>query len=408
MLENILNYSENLLKSVNFSFKRKYYKKIKNLLNNDEKIIWIFWKRWVWKTYLSLQLLKEKGGVYLLAHSNEVIKNSIFNIVKSLKDNFWYNFFVIDEIHKYPNWQLELKNIYDLIPDINLIISGSSKVSIEKSKVDLSRRIYFEYFDVLDFAEFLEFNSLKSKRIEIEKVFDPVYVNNLIKSFDFDILKYWDIYKNYGAYPFWKKLSNKVIFQKIQSIIDISIYEDLPVVLDIDNELLKKLKKFLIIISDSPVFELNAKNIIEELAIDKNDYYAILEALERIWLINIIKNFSSKSFNHNRVFKKILFSDWNLRASFSSLFEERIVWWIREDFFVNFIINNYLELFWSPNSDFKVKINNIFYTFEIWGKNKKIKTKYLEENNLYLVLDNIKFMENKKIPLFIFWMLKNS
>gem|GEM_PF-6358689 len=39
MLENILNYSENLLKSVNFSFKRKYYKKIKNLLNNDEKII---------------------------------------------------------------------------------------------------------------------------------------------------------------------------------------------------------------------------------------------------------------------------------------------------------------------------------------------------------------------------------
>gem|GEM_PF-5824357 len=68
--------------------------------------------------------------------------------------------------------------------------------------MDLSRRIYFEYFDVLDFAEFLEFNSLKSKRIEIEKVFDPVYVNNLIKSFDFDILKYWDIYKNYGAYPF--------------------------------------------------------------------------------------------------------------------------------------------------------------------------------------------------------------
>gem|GEM_PF-5217369 len=38
----------------------------------------------------------------------------------------------------------------------------------------------------------------------------------------------------------------------------------------------------MIIISDSPVFELNAKNIIEELAIDKNDYYAILEALERI------------------------------------------------------------------------------------------------------------------------------
>ena len=47
---------------------------------------------------------------------------------------------VIDEIHKYPGWSRELKMIYDGLPSLNVIFTGSSVLDIKKGYADLSRR----------------------------------------------------------------------------------------------------------------------------------------------------------------------------------------------------------------------------------------------------------------------------
>jgi predicted AAA+ superfamily ATPase len=39
---------------------------------------------------------------------------------------------LIDEIYKYPNWTLELKNIIDSFPVKKIIFSGSSSLDIVK------------------------------------------------------------------------------------------------------------------------------------------------------------------------------------------------------------------------------------------------------------------------------------
>jgi predicted AAA+ superfamily ATPase len=38
----------------------------------------------------------------------------------------------IDEIHKYKNWAQEIKNIYDSMPQMQVVFSGSSSLDIYK------------------------------------------------------------------------------------------------------------------------------------------------------------------------------------------------------------------------------------------------------------------------------------
>jgi predicted AAA+ superfamily ATPase len=38
----------------------------------------------------------------------------------------------LDEVHKYPNWSQELKNIYDDYPELKVVFTGSSLLEILK------------------------------------------------------------------------------------------------------------------------------------------------------------------------------------------------------------------------------------------------------------------------------------
>jgi uncharacterized protein len=60
-----------------------------------------------------------------------------------------------DEIHKYAEWSMELKSIYDSFPELRIIASGSSALEIKKGSHDLSRRAIVFKMDGLSFREFL-------------------------------------------------------------------------------------------------------------------------------------------------------------------------------------------------------------------------------------------------------------
>ncbi len=47
---------------------------------------------------------------------------------------------LVDEIHKYHDWSVHIKSIYDSLPDLKIVFSGSSLLQITKQKADLSRR----------------------------------------------------------------------------------------------------------------------------------------------------------------------------------------------------------------------------------------------------------------------------
>ena len=47
----------------------------------------------------------------------------------------------LDEVHKYPTWSKEVKEIIDLWPDLRITFTGSSLLQILNADADLSRRV---------------------------------------------------------------------------------------------------------------------------------------------------------------------------------------------------------------------------------------------------------------------------
>ncbi len=61
----------------------------------------------------------------------------------------------LDEVHKYPDWSVELKNIYDDYPEWKLVFTGSSLLEILNARADLSRRAVVYTLQGLSYLHYL-------------------------------------------------------------------------------------------------------------------------------------------------------------------------------------------------------------------------------------------------------------
>ena len=127
----------------------------------NEHCIGIIGARGVGKTTMLLQHIK-----HTFANKNEALFASLDNTwfanhsIFDLADEFYLNggtHLFLDEIHHYPNWATEIKNIYDSFPKLKIVFTGSSLLQIYKSTADLSRRVVYEKLEGLSFREFLKF-----------------------------------------------------------------------------------------------------------------------------------------------------------------------------------------------------------------------------------------------------------
>ena len=171
LIQSLLKYQNNLLQEIAFNKKRFLFDEIPA----NERLVWIVWLRWVWKTTILLQKLKENNNLntslYFSLDNPKVSVIWLFNLVDDLYSNYGYKFFYIDEIHKYGNWNQELKNIYDNFPEVNILFSWSSSIDIIKWTYDLSRRVLLYKLPNLSFREYLNLKkNLNLKKYDIEEI----------------------------------------------------------------------------------------------------------------------------------------------------------------------------------------------------------------------------------------------
>ncbi|HQJ61321.1 MAG TPA: AAA family ATPase, partial [bacterium] len=102
----------NLLNSISMDKKRHLY----NRINWDARGICIAGARGTGKTTLILQHLTERYErdkcLYVSGDNINIIAEGLFNTAKDFFA-FGGETFVVDEVHKYPDWSQEVKNIYD-------------------------------------------------------------------------------------------------------------------------------------------------------------------------------------------------------------------------------------------------------------------------------------------------------
>ena len=114
--------------------KTDYVRDIIKNINWNCRLISIRGARGVGKTTLMLQYLKlnnidYKTMLYVSLDSNYFTRHTLLEFVEKFHLQGGQHLF-IDEVHKYPGWSNEIKEIYDSYPDLKVVISGSSLLDI--------------------------------------------------------------------------------------------------------------------------------------------------------------------------------------------------------------------------------------------------------------------------------------
>src|SRR5665647_186578 len=129
-------------------------------INWNARLIGIKGARGVGKTtlllqYIKLHLLSEiQSTLYVSLDSIWFSEHKLIDMVDQfVKRGGRYLF--LDEVHKYPQWSIEIKNIYDDYPELKVVFTGSSLLEILNARADLSRRAVVYTMQGLSFREYL-------------------------------------------------------------------------------------------------------------------------------------------------------------------------------------------------------------------------------------------------------------
>ena len=301
----------------------------------------------------------------------------------------------IDEIHKYRNFEIELKQIYDMLP-LKVIFSGSSAIELEHAKADLSRRAVIYRVNGLSFREFLEFkknitlNAYSLETILKEHSDIAFEIVNQVKP-----LEFWEEYLQYGYYPFYFENPKRYNI-KLNETINTAIEVDIPSIFKIKYEYIINLKKLVKLICASEPFTLNIQELSNKIGIDRDTLYLYFEYLHRGKILNVIR---AKSKGDNIFSKpdKVYLNNPNLNYSYCS---QATMGMIRETMFTTFLKTHH-ELSIPKKGDFLVDEQ---YLFEVGGKNKSFK-QIKDIPNSFVVADDIEIGFGNKIPLWLFGFL---
>ncbi|RKY38708.1 MAG: AAA family ATPase [Candidatus Omnitrophota bacterium] len=397
MIEKLIEIHLSLAKEVEkLSYRRYLFDKI----SWNNRLIGIVGARGVGKTTLLLQYYlynfkTPQDCLYLSADNINVINKGLYNIAEEFF-KFGGKTLLIDEIHKYPDWQIELKNIYDSSPKKKIIFSGSSSIGILKGKGDLSRRAVFYNLRGLSFREYLI--------LRLNKQFQPLDFKDLLKehikladkiSSQLPVLKYFREYLKYGYYPFFKE-GVESFYNKLGNVIEKIFYEDMPSLFNIKHSTIYNLKKLFYLVATSQPFIPNISKISSQLGISKEYIYTYIEELQKAGLFILLYP-KTKGFSLLRKPQKIYSENTNL---FYLIEQEKGFTIekgsIRETFLLN-QLGSLKKLYYSDKVDFMDREGRLF---EVGGKEKKASSK-----DIFLALDDIIVGFRNRIPLWLFGFL---
>ena len=389
-----------LISQVDTRFKRYLYRQ----LPFGKRLLIVTGARGVGKTTMLLQYLKENfypsdSVIYVTLDDIYFLNNSFYEFAKKFRQNGG-KLIVIDEAHKYNNWAVEVKNLYDTYQDLKFIITGSSILSLYKSQADLSRRALFFTLQGLSFREFLELkynfvlpvislNDIISKHVQI-----AAEIRDKLK---FPI-KYFKEYLKSGYYPFFIEESEEVFYyQRLKQVIEITLNNDLAILTEINVKTIQKLLKLLVIIAQSSPFKPNISKIAQLLDLSRDTLYKYFDLLRRASLIKTLPS-STRGIRSLGKIEKVFLENPNLFFALDT--DNTRIGSIRETFFMN-QVSSQNTVNATKNADF---IINEKYTAEIGGKNKQQK-QIKNTKNAFVIKDNIQIGNDNIIPLWLFGFL---
>lgn len=392
-IQPLINIYHRKLAATDLRFKRYLHDRIDWSL----RLIGIKGARGVGKTTMLLQHIKESFG-------------KIDDALYVSLDNLWFNTYkledlveflythgvmhiYLDEVHRYKDWAVLLKNFYDSYPDLNIVYTGSAMLAIDNSKADLSRRQSLYSLNGLSFREYLAYEGVVSiPTIRLEEMLSNhvEYAVDVISRVK--VLKYFDKYLREGYYPYYKEAGNDYLM-RVGEVARLVIDNDIPSVEDITYATAQKIKTLLMVIAGNVPLEPNISKLSSQLESTRDQTLKMLYLLDRADLLLLLTE-KLKNYKHLTSPEKIYLNNTNLMYALSGKISEGTV---RETFFAN-QVGAVTALTMPKRGDFMADGK---YLFEVGGSSKTF-DQIAGIPDSYLAIDDIETGTGNRIPLWVF------
>ena len=369
-----------------------------NTIDWEKQLVAIRGSRGVGKTTLMRQYIRQKYGVnagealYCVMDSMYFTNHSLLEVAERFHLMGGKHLF-LDEVHKYPTWSKEIKEITDLWPDLKITFTGSSLLQILNADADLSRRVLNYNMAGLSFREFLHFY----KGLEM-----PSYPLEIILT-DADAIcqqvcgmchpqALFEEYLRVGYYPFYDG-DEQEYYSRIENVVSFIIDQEMTQFCGVEPAYTRKLKAMLLFLANNVPFDVSIAKLSTYLGLNKTTVLSYLASMQKAELLNLLYT-DNKSVTKMQKPDKVYLHNPNMLYALSTA--EKIGT-IRECFVVNQLSARHSVEYGKTQGDFRIdgKI-----TIEVGGKEKSF-DQIADIPDAYILADSIEFPIGKKLPIWL-------
>lgn len=398
-LDSLFEKFRNRLSFVSMGFARGMMEEI----SWDARLIGIKGARGVGKTTLMLQYIKtylktDHTVLYVSLDQIWFSENRLTDLADYFVKQGGKHLF-LDEVHKYPDWSRELKNIYDDHPDLQIVFTGSSLLEILNARADLSRRAIVYTMQGLSFREYLAFTTgVRFAPYTIEQILTGhVEIAGTVLE-KIKPLEHFTEYLKNGYFPYFQEVP-QLYHSRVEEVVNMILEIELPLLRGLDIAYTSKIKQLLLVIAESAPFVPNISKLSERIGINRITLLSYLSYLQEA---GIIRNMYKEAKGITRLQKpdKIFLENPNLAFTFNR--DAANTGTVRETFFANQLSRNH-RLTYPEAGDFLVDET---WFFEIGGRGKSTTIDPPESGKtVWFALDGIEYGNGNRIPLWMFGFL---
>lgn len=364
----------------------------------EQPLIGIKGQRGVGKTTMMMQRIKASDPLgeksfYVSLDNLWFADHSLIDLAENVLKRGVTHLY-LDEVHRFPGWERQVKNLYDSYPELHVVFTGSSLLEIDYSIGDLSRRVSMYQLPGLSFREFLMFEGYEAP--EKLQLSDVLYAHETLApsiSARLNVLPLFKRYLEKGYYPFYKSMKLNDYYSRLEQTVTTVIESDIPAVENkIDYETLIKAKRLVSIISGSLPYIPNISTLSGVMGTGRNQILKLFDLLDRAGIIRqlFVSAGGPKSLAKPQ---KILLNN----SSLMYALDAPQIGAARESTFASLLSVDHRVEF-AKDGDFIIDGR---YLFEVGGKGKG----FAQIRNIpdsFVVADDIEFGMGNKIPLWLF------
>jgi hypothetical protein len=367
-------------------------------INWTKPLVAIRGSRGVGKTTLMRQYIRSHYGtdageaLYCVMDSMYFTTHSLLDLCERFNMIGGKHLF-LDEVHKYPNWSKEIKEINDLYPNIKIAFTGSSLLQILNADADLSRRVLSYSMTGLSFREYLQFyHGIKFPVYSLREILDDA--DSICSEINATChpQKMFEEYLRVGYYPFYDGNETEY-YSRIENVISYIIEQEMVQFCNIEPAYTRKLKAMLLFLANNVPYEVNIAKLSSYLEINKNTVLSYLSSMDRAELIKLLYC-DNKSVTKMQKPDKIFIQNTNTLCALS---EDLKIGTLRECFVVNQLSTKHTVEYSKEQGDFKIDNK---WTFEVGGADKTFE-QIADVPNSYILADGIEFPIGNKLPIWL-------